>query len=347
MNKNDPGIARIAVVGCGEVTKVCHVPAALRSRHVEVAALVDNNLPIAQGVARTYGLRCRVAKRLEDVLDGVQGVLVATPNHTHHAVAKAALERSLPVLIEKPIATRHSDALELCELAERKGTFIAVGYFTRFYPSVRLMKRLLESGHFGRIRGFSYEFGNAGGWAPVSGYNLDRAKAGGGVLMVSGSHFMDRMLHWFGEPRETSYADDSHGGVEANCRAELRYDSPAGGFTGRIALSKTIALKNRFVLETDAYRCEIPESQSESVTVFPHSDPELRMELYPGREPPRRVEVDYYQRQLEEFARNIREGGPVTADGRSAAASLKLMENLYARRTPLAEPWIPYAPQAR
>jgi predicted dehydrogenase len=36
--------ARIAIVGCGEVTGTCHLPAALASHKVHLQALVDSRL---------------------------------------------------------------------------------------------------------------------------------------------------------------------------------------------------------------------------------------------------------------------------------------------------------------
>ena len=50
--------------------------------------------------------------------------------------------------------------------------------------------------------------------------------------MVSGTHVIDRMLDWFGQPSRITYADDSRGGVEANCKASLEFDNELGQFTG-------------------------------------------------------------------------------------------------------------------
>src|SRR6185295_5017153 len=125
-------------------------------------------------------------------LEKVEGVLIATPNRTHAAIARVVLGRGIPVLIEKPLATCHEDAVELSELARTKGTFISVGFMTRHYPVVRLVKRLLAQGFLGQPRDFHFEYGTRGGWAPHSGYNLSRQQSGGGVLVVSGTHFLDR-----------------------------------------------------------------------------------------------------------------------------------------------------------
>jgi predicted dehydrogenase len=81
----------------------------------------------------------------------VDAVVVATPARTHHALAKAALERGKHVLVEKPIATTVDDGAELCALAERAGRVLAVGHVFLYNPGVQRVKRYLEDGHLGRV----------------------------------------------------------------------------------------------------------------------------------------------------------------------------------------------------
>jgi predicted dehydrogenase len=327
---------RLAIIGCGRITEDFHLPAALKATGIELTALVDRDVERAGLLARMYGCRCEISATLDPVLDKVDGVLIATPNHTHVAVARAALEHGLPVLIEKPLTTIHADAVQLCELAQQKGAFISVGFMTRHYPVVRLMRRLIDEDFLGRLICFHFEHGARGGWAPHSGYNLHRDQSGGGVLVVSGTHFLDRMLFWFGAPKSFCYADDSHGGVEANCKAWMEFGS---GLTGTLFFSKTIDLANRFVMETNQYRIEIPWSQQAEIKLHPRVLPGIEMTL---EEPSAADHNDCFQIQLEEFACVIREGGSPTVDGETGALSVKLCEDFYARREQLDEPWIRY-----
>jgi predicted dehydrogenase len=243
------------------------------------------------------------------------------------------------VLVEKPLTTRFQDAIELCELAEKNHTFISVGYMTRHHENLALLKRLLDSGFLGTIVSFHYEYGFRGGWEPVSGYNLDPQAAGGGVLIVVGSHFVDRMLYLFGRPASFLYADDNHGGVEANCKAEFTFEKPGGRFTGSLFLSKTMRLKNMFILETDRYTCRLVEGQSESLTLHPHNAPELELIAQPREKGPPQGRRSDYALQLEEFATVARRGGQPAVDGWFAAQSVHLLEEMYRNRMPLEEPF--------
>lgn len=331
---------KLAFVGCGAITRQEHLPAGLRSPLVHVSALVDSQLESARALARMYGLDTFVASDVSEVLDQAQGFVLATPNDTHHPIAKQILDRGKPLLIEKPITTTYRDALELCELADRRGTFISVGYRYRFFPSARLLKELLDDGYFGRVLSFHCEMGSRGGWAPVSGYNLDRSRSGGGVLVINGTHFLDLAFYWFGEPVSFRYQDDNYGNVEANCKGAWSYNGAGGPFEGSFFFSKTIALSNRFVIETENGRVVWSPANAESITLVDKHRPDITAQLSATRRS--NEAVDSFRYQLEEFCRNIDRPGTITSDGRSGAKSIQLIEAMYGQATRLSEDWLPY-----
>jgi predicted dehydrogenase len=328
---------KLAIVGCGAITRSAHLPAALRSPRIDLRALVDIDPENAKGLAREFGLSCKVCTDLADVLADVEGVLIATPNHTHRAVAEAALKRGVPTLIEKPLTTSYADAVQLCEVADRSGAFISVGYRSRHWPAVRLLKRLLDEGDLGPVRQFTYELGNTGSWNAVSGYSVQLEQAGGGTLIDS--HILDKLLYWFGEPHEFTYADDSRGGIEANCKGTLRFQTGARAVTGSFFLSRAIELKNAITIDTERYRCELEENPGAAVALYPKGRPGLKFEVHPDEKSNGRPAKRDFQVQLEEFADNIRQRGRLTVDGWFAARSVKLFEEMYRRRQPLKEPW--------
>ena len=333
-----PDKVRLAFVGCGAITRMEHLPAALRSPRVEVAALVDERVENAVALARMYGLTARTTGTLAEVLDDVHGFVLATPNDTHYPIAKQILERGKPVLIEKPITTRYDHAVELCDLAEKRGTFISVGYRFRFFPSARLLKTLLDENYFGRVRSFHCEMGSAGGWTPVSGYNMNRARSGGGVLVINGTHFLDLAMFWFGEPVSHVYQDDDYGNVEANCKGVWTYDNPRGRFDGSFFFSKTIKLSNRFLIETERGRVEWSAMDPERIRVLDRTRPDVKFELSAARAA---GPVDSFRDQIEEFCANALRPGTVTSDGRNGARSIRLIEAMYRGATRLDESWQP------
>lgn len=327
---------KLIIAGCGAISDDFHLPAALRSESLEVVALVDREKSRAEILKKKYGISAKVAGELQEVLEGAHGVVIATPNHIHASMARMALENGCGVLVEKPLTTQATEAYALCELAQRQGKILQTGFFTRYYPVVDLVKRLLAEDFFGRIESFHFEYGTAGGWAPLSGYNLDRKQAGGGVLVVMGTHFLDRMLYWFGEAEDFAYADDSWGGVEANCRMRFEFSE---GFFGTVHLSKTMALQNRFTMRTELYDVELGWGETDKLTLYPRRWPQTRLKMDGGRENP---DADYFYDQLEDFAAALRGEKAPRVDGWSGARNVALCEELYARRTQLEEPWAWY-----
>jgi predicted dehydrogenase len=73
---------------------------------------------------------------LEDLLDSVDALVVATPTTTHRDVAVAALERGIHVFIEKPIAPTLEEADEILDAAQRGGALVQVGHVERFNAAV-------------------------------------------------------------------------------------------------------------------------------------------------------------------------------------------------------------------
>src|SRR5262249_36100726 len=140
-------------------------------------------------------------------------------------IAVTCAARGIYCLIEKPLASTVEDAEEIYRAADKHGVVVAVGYYTRFRNEGNLLKRLLDNRYFGDIRSFHYEEGTLGRWSPLSGYLLDRKASGGGVLVVVGTHFLDRMIYWFGYPDDCEMLDDAAGGPEAQCMIKIRYRS--------------------------------------------------------------------------------------------------------------------------
>ena len=331
------GRLRLAIVGAGAITRNAHLRAALRSPKFDVCALVDNRIETAAALARDFSLDPQIVSgSFDEVAGRVDAVLIATPPGSHVQLARAALERGLPVLVEKPFTITHADAISLCELAAARHIPIAVGCFSRHHPSVQLLQYLLVTEFLGRVISFDYEC-SAGGWETSSGFNTDRAAAGGGVLIDTGTHFLDKMLYWFGFPDTFEYADDSFGGPEANCRAVFHYNTGAGAYTGYLKLSKTIQHGNRLIVHTEGYTCRLRDGQSRSLTLYPRERPELAFEVSANDALPE--DVDYFQIQLENFADAIRHRTPPTVDGWAAAESVRLIEQMYANRVQLEEPW--------
>lgn len=81
----------------------------------------------------------------------VDVVHVCTPNATHAAIARAALEAGKHVICEKPLATSSTDAAALADLAADRGLVAAVPFVYRFHPMAREARARVAAGETGRL----------------------------------------------------------------------------------------------------------------------------------------------------------------------------------------------------
>jgi predicted dehydrogenase len=89
--------------------------------------------------------------RYEAMLESVDAVVIATPVHTHFALAAAALEAGKHVLVEKPITANANQARQLIALAEKKQKTLMVGHTFVYNPAVEAIQKIIQSGELGEI----------------------------------------------------------------------------------------------------------------------------------------------------------------------------------------------------
>jgi predicted dehydrogenase len=90
--------------------------------------------------------------------DGIQAVSVATPNGTHYAICKAALEAGLHVVCEKPLCFTTQQAEELRTLAARQGRIVGVTYGYAGHQLIEQAREMIAAGELGEIRIVQMQF---------------------------------------------------------------------------------------------------------------------------------------------------------------------------------------------
>jgi len=84
--------------------------------------------------------------------DGIQAVSIATPNGTHHAITRAALEAGLHVVCEKPLCFTVAEAEELRTLARERKRVVGVAYGYAGHQLVEQARAMIARGDLGEIR---------------------------------------------------------------------------------------------------------------------------------------------------------------------------------------------------
>jgi predicted dehydrogenase len=125
--------------------------------------------------------------------DGVEMVVVATPNHLHLAASRTALEAGLAVMSDKPAAATLTQARELATAVKAARRPYGLTYSYCGYPLVREARARITAGAIGRVRKVVVEY--AQGWlsgdvaSKQAEWRLDPARAGpGGCIADIGVH---------------------------------------------------------------------------------------------------------------------------------------------------------------
>lgn len=143
---------RAAVIGVGSMG-TNHARVYNELDEVDLVAVADANGERADCIACRMGPRVRAYQNHEAMLDEQKPDLIsiAVPTSEHLRVARAAIERGIHVLVEKPIAASLAEAVEMTRLAEQHGVVLTVGHIERFNPAIIELKRRLDAGELGRI----------------------------------------------------------------------------------------------------------------------------------------------------------------------------------------------------
>jgi predicted dehydrogenase len=191
---------KTAVIGTGFMGRT-HLEALRRVENVDVVAIAGHSLAPAKALGEGYG----IAKIVDDyraVINdpGIDAVHVCTPNATHHAIVKAALNAGKHVLCEKPLAVTVEEARELETLAADKGLRAGLCHNLRYYPLVQQIRRMREAGELGEILVAQGTYSQD--WLLYDtdwNWRIDPAAAGPLRAMADiGSHWFDMMEHLTG-----------------------------------------------------------------------------------------------------------------------------------------------------
>jgi predicted dehydrogenase len=90
--------------------------------------------------------------------DRIDAVSIVTPNHLHHAPAKAFLAAGIHVICDKPLTTTVADALDLAETVRRTGLIFGLTHNYTGHPMVRQARQMVADGELGPLRVVQVEY---------------------------------------------------------------------------------------------------------------------------------------------------------------------------------------------
>lgn len=318
---------RAAVIGLGSMG-ANHVRVYGELDDVELVAVCDTD---AARVARA--VRGRTAQGFTDpvaLLDEARPdlVSVATPTGAHADVARAAIERGVACLVEKPLAATVAEGVALRDAARANGVPLAVGHIERFNPAVVELKRRVAAGELGRL--FQVSARRVG---PFPSRIRDV-----GVVLDLATHDVDVMRYVLGSEVERVYAETHrriHTEREDMLSAVLRFENGVVGALDvnwltptKIRQLSVLGERGMFVVDYvtedlwfyENARAGDPPAWPELATVAGVSEGLMARAAIEKREPLRL--------ELEAFVRCVRDGLPPPVGADDALAAMAVAEAL-------------------
>lgn len=210
--------------------------------------------------ARSYGSFAAMAKAEAKRPDGIEAVVIVTPNHMHYPAAKAFLEAGIHVICDKPLTATLADARKLAALVQESGRLLILTHNYTGYPMVRQAREMVAAGALGPIRLVHAEY--VQDWltekveedgSRQAAWRTDPKRSGGGAIGDIGTHAYNLLRFVSGLPLDSLSADlDSFvpgRRVDDNAHILLRF---AGGAKGMIWASQ-VAPGNENTLKLRIY----------------------------------------------------------------------------------------------
>ncbi len=191
---------QVALIGYGYVGRTFHAPL-IRSVPGLALALVASS-----DAARVHADLPDVAVTA-DYLAAVQApgidlVVIATPNDSHHPLARAALRAGKAVVIDKPFTVTLAEARELVALADERGLLLSVFHNRRWDGDFLTLAAHLRSGALGEVRELTSRFDR---YDPIPRDRWrENAGPGAGLWYDLGPHLVDQALCLLGAPDTVS-----------------------------------------------------------------------------------------------------------------------------------------------
>lgn len=244
---------RFGIIGAGSFALGEHWPAIRRHASAVVSAVCRRNQELLARAKDITGAEHAFTDWKELLAsDSVDAVVICTPNNMHCEQSIEALERGIHVLVEKPMALSSSDAARMVAAADASDAKFMVGYNRRCLGAWRSARRMIHDGALGSVRqvamtsffdtaffwnsdalpqGAQEMLSNAGELAPFlsdisreGNWRSIPDRAGGGMLVDIGTHYIDLMLWLAGSnPHEVSALTQDRGvGIDRSAVLHVR-----------------------------------------------------------------------------------------------------------------------------
>lgn len=324
-----PERVRIALVGCGNIARAHWRGIRYRAPLIEVTAVVDADPDRAAAMAERTGAPAfpsLSAALAEGDFDAVDLML---PHDLHEPAAIAAFEAGKHVALEKPMAPTLDACARIMAAAEASRRVFMVAEQSQFWPDAVRIGELLAAGAIGEViwaRAFFFDPLRRDPADPVP-WRFRLARAGGGICIDGGAHWIRPLRMWFGDVAEVLATTHRHvAGMEGESRAHALFRFESG-----VTATFDALLSEGPGAPTEDFRITGTAGEIVSERGGPgrlllyhaaHPDGEVVLDSLDGRR-------DAFGVELDEFSRAVLHGAPLTAGPADSLGELRTALAIY------------------
>lgn len=319
----------IALVGCGNIARAHWRGIRYQAPQLEVTAVVDADAGRAAAMAERTGGRAFAS--LSDALAGGEfdAVDLMLPHDLHEGAAIEAFAAGKHVVLEKPMAPTLEGCARIIAAAQQAGTVFMVAEQSQFWPDVIRVGELIQAGAIGEIisaRAFFFDPLVVDPTDPKP-WRFQLRRAGGGICIDGGAHWIRPLRMWFGEIDEVIATTGRHiAGMEGESRAHAIFRF-ASGFTATfdaLLSDGAAAPREDFRITGSAGEIVIEHGRAGRLKLFDSAHPEGRelMEAFPGK-------VDSFGFELDDFSQAVLQGRPLRASPEYSLGELRTALAIY------------------
>ena len=340
MASDSRGDLRVGLIGFGLGGAFFHAPLIAATPGLKLTTVVTANAERRAQALRDYpGVQVvSDPDQLWRSAADLDLVVISTPNSSHVKLALAALDASLPVVIDKPFAPTSAEARQVIAKAREKSLAVSAYHIRRWDSECRTLSGLLDRGELGRVLRFESRLERwrpepKGGWK-----ERPEPEEAGGLLYDIGSHLIDQALHLFGPVREV-YAEldirRAGAGTDDDVFVALTHQSGVRSHLWTSCLAAEAGARMRVMGDRAAFVKQKGDGQEAALRAGQRpggagwgEDPQDQWGILGDGNTRRAVPSvpGAYQEFYGGMVRALRDGAPLPVDPQDAVAGLEIIE---------------------
>lgn len=318
----EKGKLGIALVGLGTYSEEQLAPALQETEHCYLAGIVTGSPDKAGKWKNKYGIpddNVYSYENFNSVRDNkdIDIVYIVLPNSLHAEYVIRAAKAGKQVICEKPMAITVEDCDRMIAACKEAGVMLSIGYRLHFEPYNKEMMRIGSEKPLGEIKSIKAD----NGMAEVDGWRLDKELAGGGPLMDVGIYCVQACRYTTGmEPIAV--------------RAQELPKTYPGKFPDvEEGLSWQMEFPGNIIAECKtSYSEDMNLLRVETIEGWAELSPAYEYEGIKGKTSKEKMDfpqVNQQARQMDDFARAVKENRPTPVPGEMGRQDVKILQAIY------------------